>query len=338
LHAPRAAAALARATIPALMRTLLPGSIIALALLAACARSAPPPAAPPPPLDDVEAVSLLRKPLVAPELPAEVRRDREAKLAEAKADAEARPDDPEALIWLGRRTAYLGRYREAIEIFTRGVTLYPQDARFLRHRGHRYLSIRRFDRAEDDLEAAARLVAGRPDEVEPDGLPNAAGIPTSTLQSNIWYHLGLARYLQGDFAGALEAYRACLEVSKNPDMEVATRQWLYLTLRRLGRDAEAARVLEPVRMDMEILENRAYHKLLLMARGEIPAASLLAGQGTDDLDPATLGYGVGAWSLIQGESEEALRLFRHVVETGPWSAFGAIAAEAELHRLGEASR
>lgn len=310
------------------MRALLFAALLALA---ACARSAPPPAAPPP-LDDVEAVSLSGEPLVAPELPAEVLRDREEKLAEAKAAAEARPDDPEALIWLGRRTAYLGRYREAIEIFSRGVTLHPQDARFLRHRGHRYISIRRFDRAEADLEAAARLVAGQPDEVEPDGLPNAAGIPTSTLQSNIWYHLGLARYLQGDFAGALEAYRACLEVSKNPDMEVATRQWLYLTLRRLGQEAEAARVLEPVRMDLEILENHAYHRLLLMARGEIPAASLLAAQGDGDLDPATLGYGIGAWYLLEGQREEALRLFRHVVETGPWSAFGAIAAEAELQR------
>jgi tetratricopeptide (TPR) repeat protein len=317
-----------------------PSLVLALSLLAACAGPAPPPAAPPPPLDDVEAVSLLGQPLVAPELPAEVRRDREARLAEAKADAEARPDDPEALIWLGRRTAYLGRYREAIEIFTRGVTRFPQDARFLRHRGHRYLSIRRFDLAEADLEMAARLVAGRPDEVEPDGLPNAAGIPTSTLQSNIWYHLGLARYLQGDFAGALEAYRACLEVSKNPDMQVATRQWLYLTLRRLGQDAEAARVLEPVRMDMEILENQAYHKLLLMARGEIPAASLLAAEGAQeggDLDPATLGYGIGAWHLVEGQRDEAMRIFRHVVETGPWSAFGAIAAEAELHRLGPVS-
>ncbi len=317
------------------MRFLL---LFAALALAACARSAPPLAAPPPPLDDVEAVSLLGQPLVAPELPAEARRDREAKLAEARAEAEARPDDPEALIWLGRRTAYLGRYRESIEIFTRGVTRFPKDARFLRHRGHRYLSIRRFDLAESDLEAATRLVAGRPDEVEPDGMPNAAGIPTSTLQSNIWYHLGLARYLQGDFAGALEAYRACLEVSKNPDMEVATRQWLYLTLRRLGRAAEAAQVLEPVRLDMDILENHAYHRLLLMERGEIPAASLLAAQGSADFDPVTLGYGVGAWSLAEGRREEAVRLFRHVVETGPWSAFGAIAAEAELHRLGEPVR
>jgi tetratricopeptide (TPR) repeat protein len=285
------------------------------------------------PTGEVEAVSLLGRPLVSPELPAEVRREREAKLAEARAAAQARPEDPDALIWLGRRTAYLGRYREAIEIFTRGVSRFPKDARFLRHRGHRYLSLRKFDLAEADLEAAARLVAGRPDEVEPDGLPNAAGIPTSTLQSNIWYHLGLAHYLQGDFAAARPAYRSCLEVSTNPDMQVATRQWLFLTLRRLGRGAQATQVLAPVHRDMKILENQAYHKLLLMARGEISPQSLLA-EGSGDLDPATLGYGIGAWHLVEGRRDEALALFRRVVETGPWSAFGAIAAEAELHRLG----
>ena len=203
----------------------------------------------------------------------------------------------------------------------------------LKDRAWIYIWRKDWDLAEADLAEAAGRIDGRPDEVEPDGLPNAAGIPTSTLQSNIWYHLGLVRYVQGDFERALDAWRACLEVAKNPDMDVATRQWLYLTLRRLARDAEAAEVLAPVRFDLNILENHAYHKLLLMERGEIPAASLLAAQGAGDLDPATLGYGIGAWSLVQGDSEEALRMFRHVVETGPWSAFGAIAAEADLHRL-----
>ena len=314
------------------MRTVLPSALVTLSLLTACVRPAPPVSVAPLPLDDIQALSLFNQPLVAPELPPEVRRDREDRLAEAKAAVEARPDDPEALIWLGRRTAYLGRYREAIEIFSRGVVRFPQDARFLRHRGHRYITIRRFDAAEADLEDAARLVAGQPDQVEPDGLPNAAGIPISTLQSNIWYHLGLARYLQGDFTGALEAYRSGLEVSKNPDLQVATRQWLYLTLRRLGEDAEANQVLEPVRLDMEVLENQSYHKLLLMERGEIPANSLLAAQGGPD---PVLGYGVGAWHLVEGRQEEAVQIFRHVVETGPWSTFGAIAAEVDLHRLGE---
>ena len=33
-----------------------------------------------------------------------------------------------------------------------------------------------------------------------------AGKPRSTLQFNIWYHLGLAYYLQGNYARAYDAY------------------------------------------------------------------------------------------------------------------------------------
>lgn len=282
-----------------------------------------------------EAVSLLGEPLVPPVLAPDVQADREARLAEARAAVEARPDDADALIWLGRRTAYLGRHREAIEIFSRGIARHPEDARFLRHRGHRWITLRRFDRAIADLEAAARLVEGKPDEVEPDGLPNARNIPTSTLQSNIWYHLGLARYLTGDFEGALAAYREAMDVSKNPDMLVATSHWLYMTLRRLDREEEAARVLDPIRMDMDILENGAYHRLLLMYRGDLSPESLLAPDGAgDDLDPVSVGYGVGNWHLYNGRRQEAVRVLQDVLARGQWASFGHIAAEADLRRLG----
>ena len=307
-------------------------------LLAACGTAAPPPrtASDPAVPAGAEAISLFGQPLTPPELPPEAQADREAKLAEARAALQARPDDPDALIWVGRRTAYLGRYREAIEIFGQGIARFPQDARFIRHRGHRWITVRQFDRAAEDLDKAARLVAGKPDEVEPDGLPNRYNIPTSTLQSNIWYHLGLAHYLQGDFDKALHAYRECLKVSNNPDMEVATRHWLYMTLRRLGREAEAAEILAPVRADMKILENDAYHKLLLMYRGEMkPEALFRPAEGGDAIDPATLGYGVANWHLYNGRRGEAVRELQAVLATGQWAAFGFIAAEADLKRLGE---
>jgi len=79
--------------------------------------------------------------------------------------------------------------------------------------------------------------------------------PTSTLQANVNYHLGLAHYLRGDLAGARRAFEACLERSRNADMAVATRYWLYLTLRRAGDRAGAARVAEPVTRDLDISEN-----------------------------------------------------------------------------------
>ncbi|HSL84052.1 MAG TPA: tetratricopeptide repeat protein [Thermoanaerobaculia bacterium] len=280
-----------------------------------------------------EAFSLRGEPLLAPELPPEVRAEREGRLAEARARLAAAPGDADAAIWVGRCLGYLGRYREAVAVFTRGAERHPGDARFFRHRGHRFLTLRHLDLAEADLARAAELVRGRPDEVEPDGLPNERGIPTSTLQSNVWYHLGLARYLQGDFEGALDAYRECLAVSKNPDMLVATSHWLYATLRRLGRSDEAARVLEPIHAGLDVIENRAYHRLLLLYRGEASPDELLAEAGeAGSLDFATVAYGVAAWHLYNGREAEARALFERIVAGGEWPAFGHLAAEAELAR------
>ena len=308
-------------------RNLL-GLSVLLALLGACATAGGPSSG---------VVSLLGRPLPLLELEPEVQAERERQLAEAQAAVDANPDDPEALIWLGRRTAYLGRYREAVDIFGRGVERFAKDARFLRHRGHRYLTLRQLDAAEDDLERAGWLVYGQPDQVEPDGLPNARGIPTSTLQGNIWYHLGLARYLAGDFRGALAAYQRDLELAKNPDSKVATSYWLYLTLLRLGRAEEAAAVLAPITADLEVIENQIYHRLLLVFKGELEHERVLAESaagGVEALDFATAGYGVGAWYLASGMEEEAYRMFRRVLDGGNWPAFGYLAAEAELARRG----
>jgi tetratricopeptide (TPR) repeat protein len=279
-----------------------------------------------------QAVSLLGDTLFAPELAPDVREDRERRLAEARAAYEADPSNADAVIWLGRRTAYTGDYRAAIRIFGDGIAQHPDDPRFYRHRGHRFISTRQLDRAIADLEQAASMIEGAPDEVEPDGLPNARNIPTSTLQSNIWYHLGLAHYLRGDFEHALAAYRACLEVSGNPDMLVATVHWLYMTLRRLGRDEEAAEVLDPIQADLDVIENDAYHRLLLMYRGEL-APEDLWDEAADALGSATIGYGIANWYLYNGRMSEARRALGRVLETGEWAAFGYIAAEAETARL-----
>lgn len=279
----------------------------------------------------VEAVSLLGERLFSPPIPAPTREIYEQRLAEARRAHDRTPADADSIIWLGRRTAYLGRYREAISIFTGGIAKHPADPRMYRHRGHRYVSVREFDRAIADLTRAAELIAGRPDAIEPDGIPNARNVPTSTLQSNIWYHLGLAHYLKGDFNRALVAYREAMRVSGNPDMLVATSHWLYMTLRRLGRATEAEAVVAPISRDMAIIENDAYHRLLLMYKGQLSPDSL-APPGTDALNDASIGYGLGNWHLYSGRRVDALAVFRRVLSGRNWPAFGYIAAEAEVAR------
>ena len=169
----------------------------------------------------VEAISLLGDTLRTLPLPAETRRRYEQQLAEARRAYERAPTDADSIIWYGRRTAYLGHFRDAIAIYTRGISLHPYDARLYRHRGHRYISVREFNNAIVDFERAARLMDGRPDEVEPDGQPNAQNRPIGTLRSNINYHLGLAHYLKGDFVRALPIYRRELQLANNDDRRVS---------------------------------------------------------------------------------------------------------------------
>ncbi|HEX8283378.1 MAG TPA: tetratricopeptide repeat protein [Pyrinomonadaceae bacterium] len=268
---------------------------------------------------------------VAPKLSEEARRDFETKLAGAREEFGRNPD-AERFIWLGRRTAYLGRYKEAVGIFTEGLKKFPRDARLYRHRGHRLITLRCFDAAAKDLERAASLVRGRPDEVEPDGLPNARGVPTSTLQSNVWYHLGLAHYLRGDFRRALAAYREAEKVSTNPDTLVSTTHWLYMTLRRLGREREAAAALAAVGDGLDVIESEDYYKLVRLYQGKLKPTELMGEniKTPDTVGGATVGYGVGNWFLYNGRRELAEQLFRRVTGGSQWASFGYIAAEAEL--------
>jgi tetratricopeptide (TPR) repeat protein len=64
------------------------------------------------------------------------------------------------------RTAYTGDFRGAVEIYSEGIEKFPHDDRMYRHRGHRYISIREFDRAIADLEQAAKLIEGKENETE----------------------------------------------------------------------------------------------------------------------------------------------------------------------------
>lgn len=279
-----------------------------------------------------EATSLLGRPLVSAPPTGDAKTRLEANLARAQADYDANPRDPEHIIWLGRRLAYLGRYQDAIATFTNGIALHPGNAKLYRHRGHRYLTIRKFDLAIADFERATRLMRGQPDEIEPDGIPNKLNKPLSTLHFNVWYHLGLAHYLKGDFKKALPAYLECMKVSRaNADSLVATSDWLYMTYRRLGQKKEADAVLTPIHDKLEIIENDSYFKRLMMYKGLRTPESVLS-DTADDLQIATQGYGVGNWYLVNGDSAKAKQIFERVVAGKQWSAFGFIAAEAELAR------
>ena len=177
----------------------------------------------------IETITLLGDTLVSPDI-------KEGKSFEQFKSAQINyfenKNSPEALIWYGRRVAYLGYYKEAITIFTLGIKNFPNDARFYRHRGHRYISTRQYDNAISDFKKALVLIDGAQDQIEPDGLPNKQNIPLTTLHGNIWYHLGLAYYLKNDMNNASLAFNDRSVTHKYDDNIVSSAHWLYMIYKR----------------------------------------------------------------------------------------------------------
>jgi tetratricopeptide (TPR) repeat protein len=259
-----------------------------------------------------EIISLLGKKHFAQPAEGEALAQLKTDLADAWAALQAKPDDPENVILYGRRLAYLWRYHEAIDVFSGGIKNFPGDSMLYRHRGHRYISIREFDKAVQDLSKAAEL---------------------NSLDFDIWYHLGLAHFLNGDFEKALSAYENCLSVSEDDESKVAVSHWLYMTLRRLERKDDAIKVLNNIIEGMDVEENQSYYDLLNFYKGRKSEKDIFNPEEASGLELATIGYGIGCWYLYNNDKATAKTYFEKIVETKYWPAFGFIAAEAELFRL-----
>jgi len=273
-----------------------------------------------------QATSLFGQPLTTPAPSPEAM----AKFQAAKKDYEADPGNADKLIWYGRRAAYAGEFKEAIRIFSEGVKKFPSDARILRHRGHRYITTRQFDRAVADFEKAYALIANKKDEIEPDGAPNARNIPLTTLGSNIRYHLGLAYYLKHDWKKALRFYGEEIKLADNDDRRISADYWYYQILRRMGDDKQAAAFLKTVPEKPELIENETYWRALRLDKGEITEAEAMK-DGSQDPAGVAVAYGVANYHLVNGDKKGAFARMNAIVDDTPgWASFGTIAAESDL--------
>jgi dipeptidyl aminopeptidase/acylaminoacyl peptidase/tetratricopeptide (TPR) repeat protein len=261
-----------------------------------------------------EVISLLGKKLYANPAEGDDLKKLENDFKEAREKFEADAENPENIILYGRRAAYLWKYNKAIDIYTKGIEKFPDNAMLYRHRGHRYISIRKFDQAVEDLAKAAQL---------------------NDHDFDIWYHLGLAYYLKGEFDKALEAYQNCLKTAEDDDSLIAISNWLYITLRRSGKKDETNEVLERIKVKgMNVVENQSYYNLLLFYKGIMSEEEIMKQAEKSDLELATCGYGIGCWYLYNNGPQKAKSIFEKVVNHCKyWPAFGYIAAEVECARM-----
>jgi tetratricopeptide (TPR) repeat protein len=231
-------------------------------------------------------------------------------VARAESALAVNPGNVEAILALGLAQAGVMQYREAIATFSRGIAIAPDNPVLYRWRGHRYLSVRELDRARADLER---------------------GLSLDSACYGCLYHLGIVRYVNGDFSGAADMFARALPIAPEPGEFAGSIDWLWTSLSRAGR-AEEAQALLGVRADSVTVEN-AYARRILLYRGALGPDQVLTTADTAGVQVATLSYGVGNWYLVRGDTANARRWFERTVATSGWPAFGFIAAEADLRRI-----
>jgi tetratricopeptide (TPR) repeat protein len=283
----------------------------------------------PPDVADVtaepQAISLFGEPLYA-------MADTTGQIAEADAALAEDPENVELLIAAGRVRRNFWQYRQAMELYGRALELAPGDWRPYRFRGHRHISLRQFDEAIADLEAAR------------DRAP---------LNWDVAYHLGLAYYLAGRFDDSADEYgrclglaedaaarmaqvdtfRSCSQNADDPESLVAMTEWAVRASLRAGRAAEVDALLHAIPEDLAVEENVAYYHDLLFYKGLRTADELLSPGPDAPYRRETVGYGVANWRIVQGDTAAAVTLLEELTQDPWWPGFGRIAAEVELARI-----
>jgi tetratricopeptide (TPR) repeat protein len=258
------------------------------------------------------------------------RPDADGAIAKADAALAADPRNVDLILAAARARDVALQFHAAIDVYTRGLAIAPEDVRLLRFRGHRYISIRRFEAAVADLRKAVTIA------------------PTSF---DVTYHLGLAHFLRGEFDEAARVYRSCLETTAapaplpqgwrsctttraTPNDRVAVTDWLYRALRRAGRHDEAKALLPPITADMQVGENEAYLTALRFYAGAVTEDAAMTPVTKSENRLVTVGYGVATFHLANGDTARACALLKRIADEPNWNAFGVIAAEVDLAQRG----
>jgi len=233
-------------------------------------------------------------------------------VARAQKALAANPKDVNLIIALGTAQAGIRDMRGAIQTFTRGLDVVPNNALLYRWRGHRHLSLRELDLALDDF---------------------SKGLKIDSTVYGIWYHLGIVKFVRGDFNGAADAFKRAQPRAPDAGELAGSTDWLWMSLSRAGKGGEAKAMLARRPDSLKTDPEYGYTKRLRMYRGEVTPEKLITKTDTADVQAATLNFGLGNWYLIKGDTAKAKTAFEKSTASGGWPGFGFIVSEAELKRL-----
>lgn len=206
---------------------------------------------------------------------------------------------------LGQALSRQLRYREAIEAYTAGLNLEPENLSILRLRAGRYLPTLQPELAIRDFEVCLSLGAERLDCL---------------------YRMGLAHYYAGRYPTAMECFEACAPLCDD-EMGIAVIYWHTLSSTRAEKGCS---LLRKYHTGMVVGHHTAYE----MAMGvwgkaaDLQAARHHLERETDDLEWGITMYGL-CWHPDCDGREALLKTVLR--RNGFWPSFAYLAAWNDTH-------
>jgi len=273
-----------------------------------------------------QAYSLSGKPLFSSAPDAKTRKKNDSVIQTIQAKGNLTEDD---FIEMGKQLVATSRYKEAVEKYTNGLNKFPESFKILRHRGHRYLTLRKLNLAVADLLKARELIKSQPDVWDFD----AKGDKTDTYQHQIEYHLGVYYFLKESYNEAVAEFEKNLKDAHEGNEIVGTADWLYNSYQRNGQRVEAEKLLTTIPQDLNADKDQAYFRRIMLYKGVIKPNELVNEALPVDkmsIQDVTKLYGLANWYSFQGDKEKAKELYAKIIQSNSWPAFAYLASETEF--------
>ena len=256
--------------------------------------------------------------------------ERQLELEALMRPLEAKPSLTESeYIELARLYVGANRFRDAIDLYSRGLAEHPESFKLRRHRGHRYINVRELDNAIVDLEEAVELIGSEHADVLEY---NQSGEPTATYEHWTWYHVGLYHYLNEDWVQAAAAYQKCVDTATSNAVLVGATDWLYNAYRKGGMHDEAEAAIAAIPPDLDTNREHPYFKRVMVYKGELPPADVIdSGKPASEWNgfDITAGYGIANWHTFNGDAATGEAIHRKILETPFWNAWAYVVTDRE---------
>lgn len=236
-------------------------------------------------------------------------------------DAISKIPDPTPDLWMQRAHALAEQrmLREAIGSLSKAIAIDPFCGILYRWRAHRYLNCGEIEEACADFTVASRL------------------IPENW---SVWYHLALTYVFQEEFELAEYYYSKCWELPATTARRVALTNWTWITYKNLGKDTEAAKLLENINSNVNAGGNVGYLRLCLFYKGELTEEDVLKCDKENEeersLSMMTQGFGLANYYKIIGNMkkyEETLDFILDLGKEDGWNCFGYVGARNAKEKL-----